>query len=374
VVNLVKARFGFYHASVFLVDEESGFAVLRESTGEAGRQLKVAGHKLAVGSASIVGQATAQGKPIVANDVTRDATHSFNPLLPGTRAELAIPLRYGMKILGALDVQSQQANAFLSDDVNILQLLTDQLAVAIVNADLFTKTQRNLSQYQLLQQVTASVTTSSSLDDAMFSVMQGLNAIIAGVESEVYIYDSQREVLKRRAWFGEKGKEARTLEELTLGSGMVGLAAQEKSVFYSTLAQPNPSTSFSAPGLGVEIAIPLIFQNELLGVFHIFSTSIKKFNESDQEILGILATSLGAVITNTRLIEQIQNQVSRQQQIYEIANRIRRLPNMESILQTSASEIGRALGARRAHIEINIKDTRQPPGVGVLENPEEVNP
>ena len=373
VVNLVKARFGFYHSSVFLVDEDGGFAVLRESTGEAGRQMKVAGHKLAVGSASIVGQATAQGKAIVANDVARDATHRYNPLLPGTRAELAIPLRYGMKILGALDVQSEKANAFLPDDINILQLLTDQLAVAIVNADLYTKTQRNLSQYQLLQQVTASATTSNSLDEALYTVLQGLNAIIAGVESEIYIHDSQRKVLKRRAWIGDKGKAARIPEELTFGSGMVGLAAQEKIVFYATQAQPNPSASFSVPGLGVEIAIPLIFQNEVLGVFHTFSTSIKKFNDTDQEILGILATSLGAVITNTRLIEQIQNQVSRQKQLYEIANRIRRLPDMESILQTSASEIGRALGARRTHIEININATRQPPSVGVPENPEEVN-
>ncbi|HMN61910.1 MAG TPA: GAF domain-containing protein, partial [Anaerolinea sp.] len=109
-VNLVRDRFNFYHASVFLLDPLGEYAVLRESTGEAGRQMKENRHRLAVGSKSIVGQSTARAEPVIVPDVTRDSTHFPNPLLPDTRAEMAIPLIFGGKVIGALDVQSTQPN------------------------------------------------------------------------------------------------------------------------------------------------------------------------------------------------------------------------------------------------------------------------
>ena len=86
--------------------------MLRESTGEAGRQMKANHHRLAVGSRSIVGQATAHAEAVIVPDVTRDPTHFPNPLLPETRAELAIPLIYAGRLIGALDVQSTTVNAF----------------------------------------------------------------------------------------------------------------------------------------------------------------------------------------------------------------------------------------------------------------------
>lgn len=138
MVDLLCERFGFYHASVFLVDEDREFAVVRESTGLAGEEMKARGHKLAIGSRSIIGSVTASGQPLVVNDVSRSATHRKNPLLPNTRAELGIPLKLGDRIIGALDVQSTQVNAFHPDDVAVLQILADQIAVAIENARAYT--------------------------------------------------------------------------------------------------------------------------------------------------------------------------------------------------------------------------------------------
>ena len=134
MVNLLCERFGFYHASVFLLDENREFAVVRESTGLAGEEMKVRGHKLAVGSRSIMGAVTATGSPLVVNDVSHSETHRKNPLLPNTRSELGIPLKLGDRVIGALDVQSTEVNAFHPDDIAVLQILSDQIAVAIENA------------------------------------------------------------------------------------------------------------------------------------------------------------------------------------------------------------------------------------------------
>lgn len=133
-VNLVRERFGFYHAAIFIVEETGFNAVLQEATGEAGAQMKAQKHSLAVGSKSVVGEVTNSGKAVVVNDTATSAIHKKNPLLPDTRAEAGIPLRIGNRIIGALDIQSKDANAFKEDDVAVLQTLADQIAIAIDNA------------------------------------------------------------------------------------------------------------------------------------------------------------------------------------------------------------------------------------------------
>ncbi len=133
-VNLVRERFGYYHAAIFVVEETGFNAVLEEATGEAGAEMKRRKHSLPVGSKSIVGTVTATGQPLVVNDVSQNPIHRFNPLLPETRAEAAFPLRLGQRVIGVLDVQSTQVNAFAESDVAALQMLADQIAVAIDNA------------------------------------------------------------------------------------------------------------------------------------------------------------------------------------------------------------------------------------------------
>ncbi len=132
--NLVRERFGFYHAAIFITEEAGFRAVLQAATGDAGAEMLRQQHSLQVGSKSIVGEVTESGRAIVVNDTAASATHKFNPLLPETRAEAAIPLHVGSRTIGALDIQSTQPNAFSEDDIAVLQTLADQVAIAIDNA------------------------------------------------------------------------------------------------------------------------------------------------------------------------------------------------------------------------------------------------
>lgn len=151
-VDLIRDRFGFYHAGIFLVDDRKEYAVLRASTGDAGRQMLEQGHKLRIGETGIVGFVTATGQARIATDVGEDAVHFRNPLLPETRSEMALPLKSGERIIGALDVQSTAESAFDEEDIRILQILADQLAVAIENANYISMMTDTLSQLQAAQQ------------------------------------------------------------------------------------------------------------------------------------------------------------------------------------------------------------------------------
>lgn len=103
-VNLVRDRFGYYHASIFMIDSIGEYAVLQESSGTIGEQLKNSKHRLAIGSNSLIGKSTQKQLPVISNDVKSESSYFPNPFLPETQSELVIPLISGNQLLGALDV------------------------------------------------------------------------------------------------------------------------------------------------------------------------------------------------------------------------------------------------------------------------------
>jgi signal transduction histidine kinase/CheY-like chemotaxis protein len=133
-VNLLRERFGFYHTAIYLLDEQGKYAVVREATGQPGVQMKEAKHSIAVGSRTIIGQVTENGKPYAALDTSKDPLYRAHPTLPDTKTQLALPLKIGDRMLGALDIHVARANAFLPADIAVLQSLADQVAVALDNA------------------------------------------------------------------------------------------------------------------------------------------------------------------------------------------------------------------------------------------------
>jgi putative methionine-R-sulfoxide reductase with GAF domain/HAMP domain-containing protein len=173
-VDLIRERFGYYHVSIFLVDDPGEFAVLRASTGEVGAALIARGHRLGVGSQSIIGSVTAANQPRVASDVASDAIHLRNELLPATRSEAAVPLQVGGRVLGALDVQSIESDAFSPEDIAVLQTLADQLSAAILNARLAQTSAAAAERAKLISDVTSRVTGLLQMDDVLEATAQVL--------------------------------------------------------------------------------------------------------------------------------------------------------------------------------------------------------
>ncbi len=186
-VNLVNERFGFYHAAIFIVEETGFNAVVREATGEAGAEMKKNKHTLQVNSKSIVGKVALEGKSVVVNDVTLDPSHKFNPLLPETKAEAAIPLRVGSRTIGALDVQAKTANSFTDDEVAVLQTLADQIAVAIDNARSFELSQQAVMEMREVDRVKSQFLANMSheLRTPLNSIIGFSRVIIKGIDGPV---------------------------------------------------------------------------------------------------------------------------------------------------------------------------------------------
>lgn len=151
-VNAIVERFGYYHASIFLLDETNKEAVLREASGSIGKELVQRTYRLEVGSNSIIGWVTQHNQPRVVTDVSNDPFYLHNELLPQTRSEACLPLAAGSQMLGALDVQSMQAEAFPPEDLTILQILANQIAAGLQNLRLLDVTRSGLAQLNNLYQ------------------------------------------------------------------------------------------------------------------------------------------------------------------------------------------------------------------------------
>lgn len=355
-VNLIRERFNFYHAAVFLLDLPGEFAIIREATGDAGAQMKRQGYKIGVGSKSIVGYVSGKGEMLVVSDTAKDLTYLPNPLLPDTRAEAAIPLRVGDRIRGVLDVQSTLPFAFHEDNLRSLQILADQLAIAVENTELFAETQEHLSQHRLLHHITSSAASGTTLEEALESAVSGLQVTLGGDRVMILLVDREKRMLEVKAAVGYA--EDISNMKIEMGKGVTGWVAAHRRPLRVRDVNEDPRYIQISPNTRSELAIPLIYRNETLGVINVESEQTDAYSENDEEMLGTLGGSLAAVIANARLLEQIRAQSERERLINDITAKIRRSTDIQSILYTTASEITRITGARFTKIDVAPKPGR----------------
>lgn len=324
-VNLIRDRLGYYHVSIFLLDEQAQNAIVRESTGEVGRILKERPHTLAVGSQSLIGFVTANRKPRIALDTRADIGHFKNPLLPNTRSEIALPLIIGETLFGALDVQSTEANAFGNEDVAVLQNMTNQVAIAINNAQLFQQSQERLNEVSLLN----------------------------------------RQYLSR-AWdtFSQAHPEAVNLQ---LDGGRVYPAPE--------LASQGSAIGVTAPTLsgdGRTIAIPITLRDEIIGEFALSSPDeAGRWTHDDLTLVEAVVAQVALAVENARLLEETQSALSEAQRlarreriISDITTKITYGTDVKRILQIAADELQRATGSSRAVVRLNPALTADSQEVG----------
>jgi putative methionine-R-sulfoxide reductase with GAF domain len=152
ITRSISEKTGYYHAGIFLLDEKREYAVLRAANSVGGRRMLERRHQLKVGGTGIVGYVCQGGRPRIALDTGTDAVFFNNPDLPETRSEMALPLKVGTQVIGALDVQSTSPSAFNDEDVTALSTLANQIAIIIQNSQLKDGSQQaSLPSTQLAQ-------------------------------------------------------------------------------------------------------------------------------------------------------------------------------------------------------------------------------
>lgn len=322
VVNLITDVFpNIYHAQIFLNDTFNEFSVLRASTGEAGSKLLARGHRLPVGGQSVIGRVTGEGRVTVVLDTDSSDVHRKNDLLPNTRAELAIPLRIGQRIIGALDVQSLTPNTFTDDQIETLQSMSDQIAISLENARLYQESVRALDEIARSNRENTAAAWRQHLFGAR---VQGLSKA-SGRDS-----DNDLEPLRQRA----------------IETGQTQIGTQ-------------------TPTRTIPMAVPIRLRGQVLGAV-LWELPLVEYSDDKvalaEELVGRLAVSLD----NARLFEESQRAAERERVVNDIAAKITGQTDVSAILRTAAREVGLALGTGRVDVRVGKREMR--PKIGPLNN------
>lgn len=184
-VELIKDRFDLYYVGLFLVEED--YAVLKAGTGEAGEAQLAAKRRLKIGGQSLIGGATNDGKPRITQDVTNDPEWLPNPHLPDTRSELALPLQVREHTIGALTVQSTMPNLFTEDLIGALQIMGDQLAVAIQNAQLLANAEARAKRQAYLNEISTQLHQSADVETIVGIGLRALSKQLNGTAVELQL-------------------------------------------------------------------------------------------------------------------------------------------------------------------------------------------
>ncbi len=316
-MRLISDRFGYYHAGVFLIDSNGDHAVLRAASSEGGRRMLARGHSLAVGKVGIVGYVTGTGKSRIALDVGEDAVHFANPDLPKTRSEMALPLLAGDRVIGALDVQSVEPNAFDQQDLVALQTMADQLAIAIQNAGLLSREMdlaaqrrraldifRQLSQHLGYDQIIADVTR-------LIRGAYGYDRVTLGMVEG-------NEVIVRSASARTQDRLPRLGQGAPIGQGLLGMAAEQRKVVRMSRSRLQESVADDPAlgNLGSALAVPLISRGQVVGVLAAEVLDDRTPSDDEVELIELLAGQVAVSIENARLFEETQQSLHQVDLLY----------------------------------------------------------
>jgi GAF domain-containing protein/HAMP domain-containing protein len=309
---LISQRFGFYHVGIFLLDAAGKYAVLRASNSPGGQRMLQRGHQLKVGEQGIVGFVTTARTPRIALDVGVDAVFFNNRDLPHTRSEIALPLLVGGKLLGILDVQSEQPNAFTKEDSEILQILASQVAAAIQNSLLYEESQAALER------------VSQAYGELSGRAWQNL---LRAMPDLGYVCSAE-DVLTpaSKEWTPELWQACQ--------AGKVVAA--------------DPHT----------LAVPISIRGRVNGAIRLRkSTDTGAWNTEEITLIQTLTDQLGVALESARLYQETQRRAEREKLAGEITAHLRASNDPQIILQTAVRELRSALQAQKAQVTLQTRQT-----------------
>lgn len=299
ITEFIRERFGLYYTQVYFVDDSGRNLLLRAGTGAVGEELLARSHSIPVGPGSIVGQAAA-GQSIVVRDIQASELHRANPLLPDTRSELAIPLIVERRVIGVLDMQSNEVNTFTERNLAVFEAMATQLAISIDSA----------------QQWEANQLAQRRAEEAL----------------RLLIRENWSETLSKRRQGLSFAYDLDSVRPLTVNGSSKGESASED-----------------------DIAVPLIVRSQPIGQLAVQKPANRNMSSDEQALLSAVAQQLAQKAENLRLFEATQEQANREHIARQITDKIRASRDIETALRTAAEELSKALGTTRAVVDLKVE-------------------
>jgi GAF domain-containing protein/HAMP domain-containing protein len=317
LVHQVKDTFGYYHAHVYVIDDAKQNLVMAAGAGEAGKQMKAKGHRIALDAPTSLVARAARTNQIVSVDNVREAPDWLpNPLLPDTYSEMAVPIVLEGQVVGVLDVQQDEVAGLDEGDANLLRSLANQVAVAIRNAHLFAEVESSLRQAREAQQ--------------------------RYVEQA---WDRSR-VARRGA-----GRVQYDLDEVTTLPAAAIAEARERALAHQELAVV--ALNGGQGQARQALVAPIKLQDIPIGELQLHGIQPDRtWSEAELDLIEAVVDQVAQVAESLRLLDDTQERAGRERLIGQVSDRLRRAPDMEALMQTAVGELARILGPDRTFVRL----------------------
>jgi phosphoserine phosphatase RsbU/P len=313
--QLISRLTKFQAFAVYLLDPKGDELTIAYSVGypeDVARTLRVKiGHGL-------VGTAVQEGQPLLVNDVHADPR--YVEAVPGSNAELVVPLRRKGRVIGALNLLSETAGQFTETDLQVLRQFAAHVAVAIENARLFEHEREYTSTLETLSDIARDFGSILNLDELLTHIANLTRRIIDYRTFGILLVNEETQELEMKVAVRYSDKVV--VPRVKIGSGLVGYAALHKEAVVVPDVSTDPRYIKVVDDARSELVIPLLLKDRCIGVFDLESPELDAFHKNHVEILTLLASQAAVAIENARLYETIRANEVRLEKEMRFAQRV----------------------------------------------------
>ncbi len=348
VTQLIQQTFQYYYVAIFTLRERSTGLRFRASAmahRDGKRRARVAlDVKMGQG---LIGQAAESGEQIVVRDVRKDSRYRFIDALPETRSEVVIPLKIEGRVLGVLDVQSNQVDAFHPNDLLVLNALADSISRAVEGTRLYNDLRRHSDQLTLIADVSKSVSASLELNTLMQNVSDLIHHRFNHPHVYLFTVHKNRRMIEYQAGSGERSADSIGFTiPLDDEIGIIPWVAREgKTVLANDVRKDKRYVPSPLPPENTksEICVPLLYDGQVVGLLDIQSDRYNAFGAEDRFMFEAVADNIAIAIHNAALYrsEQWRRQVA--DSLREVAGLISADEDVDDVLEVILLELEKNL-------------------------------
>jgi sigma-B regulation protein RsbU (phosphoserine phosphatase) len=315
IPELIARLTKFQAFAVYLLEPKKNELTVAYSVGYPDNVAKTLRVKVGRG---LVGAAVADGQPILVNDVLTDPR--YVEAVPGSRAELVVPLRRKGRVIGALNLLSNTPNQFTETDETILRQFGAYVAVSIENALLIEHDREYTATLETLAEIAHEFAAILDLDELLTRLAQLTRRVIDYRTFGIFLLNEEMGELEMKAAvrYGDRVNVPR----VKLGVGLVGYAALHKEVVLVADVAADPRYLKVVDDARSELVIPLMVHDRCIGVFDLESPELDAFTKGHAEILSLLASQAAVAIENARLYQTIRANERRLEKEIRFAQRV----------------------------------------------------
>jgi sigma-B regulation protein RsbU (phosphoserine phosphatase) len=315
VADLVRAVIDYKIFAILLINDRSEDLRMRFQIGHSSEVERM---RIKLGR-GVVGQAALQRKSLLIEDVTK--TDNYIDANPNVRSELAVPLIIKNKVIGVLDLQSETPAYFTHEHQRLLELVASRMAVAVENARLYTRVSRQAQTLGVLNDISREITSILDPNDLLERIAQLLKRVIDFQMFSILLWNDRTQHFEHSfsSRFGERVIRERII---ALGEGLIGTAAQLREPVLAPDVRKDSRYIEANPEVRSELAVPLVYKGEVIGVLDLEHTRVNYYNDDHQRTLSTLASQIAISIANARLYQRIHEEEQRMERDLEMARQV----------------------------------------------------